>query len=199
MEPGNGHVAWRTSQVTIGAGLVQHCSASCWPVADMVLSMTSAQMMWRCGLHFGVTWWQVRPVVCTIRKPLRATWPRRGSQLLLYASRVVGVNTPRRLPSSGGSNSRRWLSVGSTWYRSWFVLVLVLCLAEQWWQRCPVCDNKVLQAGGEMAMAGQVLHVTNQGQSVRMRIREGMRGRSLGRPSNAPPCGCGDIFNRPLY
>ena len=32
-------------------------------------------------------------------------------------------------------------------------------------------------------MAAQVLHVTNQGQSVRMRIRQGMRGRSLGRPS----------------
>ena len=40
-------------------------------------------------------------------------------------------------------------------------------------------------------MAAQVLHVTNQGQSVRVRMREGMRGRSLGRPSNAPPCGCG--------
>ena len=36
-------------------------------------------------------------------------------------------------------------------------------------------------------MAAQVLHVTNQGQSVRVRMREGMRGRSLGRPSNAPP------------
>ena len=66
------------------------------------------------------------------------------------------------------------------------------CLShEQWWQRCPVCDKKVLQAGGELAMAAQVLHVTNQGQSVRMRIREGRRGRLLGRTSNAPPCGCG--------
>ena len=36
-------------------------------------------------------------------------------------------------------------------------------------------------------MPAQVLHVTNQGQSVRVRMREGMRGRSLGRPSNAPP------------
>ena len=40
-------------------------------------------------------------------------------------------------------------------------------------------------------MAAQVLHVTRQEQSVRMRIREQMRGRSLGRPSNAPTCGCG--------
>ena len=40
-------------------------------------------------------------------------------------------------------------------------------------------------------MAAQVLHLTNQGQSVRVRMREGMRGRSLGRPSNATPCGCG--------
>ena len=41
-------------------------------------------------------------------------------------------------------------------------------------------------------MAAQVLHVTNQGQSLRVRTREGMRGRSLGRPSNAPPpCGSG--------
>ena len=43
-------------------------------------------------------------------------------------------------------------------------------------------------------MAAQVLHVTNQGQSVRVRMWEGMRGRSLGRPSSAPPCGCrGDL------
>ena len=69
------------------------------------------------------------------------------------------------------------------------------CLShEQWWQRCPVCDVKVHQAGGELGMPAQVLHVTNQGQSVRVRMREGMRGRSLGRPSNAPPCGCvGDL------
>ena len=40
-------------------------------------------------------------------------------------------------------------------------------------------------------MAAQVLHATNQGHNVRVRMREGMRGRSLGRPSNAPPCGCG--------
>ena len=40
-------------------------------------------------------------------------------------------------------------------------------------------------------MVPQVLHVTNQGQSVRVRMREGMWGRSFGRPSNAPPCGCG--------
>ena len=26
---------------------------------------------------------------------------------------------------------------------------------------------------------------------MRVRMREGTRGRSLGRPSNAPPCGCG--------
>ena len=50
-----------------------------------------------------------------------------------------------------------------------------------------------------MAMAVQVLHVTNQGQSVRIRIREGMRGRSLGRPSNAPPpCVCGGDIQEAL-
>ena len=66
------------------------------------------------------------------------------------------------------------------------------CLShEQWWQRHPLCHKKVHQAGGELGMAAQVLHVTNQGQSVRVRMREGMRGRSLSRPSNAPPCGCG--------
>ena len=46
VEHSNGHVAWRTPQVTIAAGLVQHCSASSWPQADMVVSMISAQMMW---------------------------------------------------------------------------------------------------------------------------------------------------------
>ena len=128
MEHGKGHVAWQTRQVTIGASLVQHCSASCWPLADMVLSMMSAQIRWRCGLHFGVTWWRVRPVLCTIRMPLHATWPRRGSQLLLSASAAFGVNVLGRLPSSSGSSSPRWLSVGSTWYRSWLVLVFVLYL-----------------------------------------------------------------------
>ena len=87
------------------------------------------------------------------------------------------------------------LSVGSTWYRSWLVPVfgsLSDCLChEQCWQWCPVCDRKVLQDGGDLAMGAQVLHVFSQGQSVRVRTREGMRGRSLGRPSNTPPCGCG--------
>ena len=74
--------------------------------------MMSAQMMWRCGLHFGVTWWQVRQVLCTIHMPLHVTWPRRGSQLLPCASVVVGVNVLGRLPSLSGSSNRRWLSVG---------------------------------------------------------------------------------------
>ena len=116
-------------RVTTGAGLVQHCSASSWPLADMVPSMMSAQMMWRCGLHFGGAWWQVHPVLCTIRKPLHATWLRRGSRVLLCASAVVGLNVLRRLPSSSGSSTPRWPSVGSTWYRSWLVLVFVLYLA----------------------------------------------------------------------
>ena len=49
-------------------------------------------------------------------------------------------------------------------------------------------------------MAAQVLHVTNQGQTVQRRIKEGMKGRSLGRPSNAPPGAIvGEISRRPLY
>ena len=50
------------------------------------------------------------------------------SQVLLCASVVVGVNVSGGLPSLSGCNSLRWLSVGSTWYRSWFVLVFALCL-----------------------------------------------------------------------
>ena len=73
VEHNNGHVAWRVPQVTTGAGLVLHCSASSWPLADMVLSMMSAQMMRRCGLHFAGTLRQVHPVLCTIRMPLHAT------------------------------------------------------------------------------------------------------------------------------
>ena len=74
------------------------------------------------------------------------------------------------------------------------------CLSHwQWWQRCPVCDKKVLHGRGQMAMAAQVLHVTNQGQSVHKRIRDGIKGHSLGRPSNAPPCGCrGDVQEAPV-
>ena len=157
--------------------------------------MMSAHMMWRCGLHFGVTWWQVRQVLCTIHMPRHVTSPRRGSQLLLCASVVVGVHVLGRLPNFRVNSSPRSLNVGSTWYRTLVgagVRSLSDCLSHaQWWQRCLVCDKKVLQAAGELAMAAQVLHVTNYRQSVRLRIREGMRGRSLGRPSSAPPCGCG--------
>ena len=87
-----------------------------------------AQMMWRCGLHFGVTLWHVQQVLCTIHMPLQVTWLRRGSQLLLCATAVVGANVLGRLPSLSGSSSLRWLNVGSTWCRCWLVLVFVLYL-----------------------------------------------------------------------
>ena len=67
-------------------------------------------------------------MLCTIHMPLHVFWRRRGSQLLLCASVVVGVNVLGRLPRLSGCSSPRWLSVGSTWYRSWLVLVFVLCL-----------------------------------------------------------------------
>ena len=127
VEHSTGRVAWRTPQITTGAGLVQHCSASSWPLADMVLSMMSTRMMWRCGLHFGGTLWPVHPVLGKYRMPLHATWRRSGSCLLLCAGAVVGINVLRTFPSSNGSSSARGLGVGSTWYRSWLALVFVLC------------------------------------------------------------------------
>ena len=44
-----------------------------------------------------------------------------------------------------------------------------------------------LREGGEIAMPAQILHVTNQGQSVRQRVKEGMKGRPVGLPDNPPP------------
>ena len=41
--------------------------------------------------------------------------------------------------------------------------------------------------GGGTGMPAQVLHVTNQGQSVRQRVKEGMKGRLVGLPDNPPP------------
>ena len=46
---------------------------------------------------------------------------------------------------------------------------------------------KVLREGGETAMPAQILHVTNQGQSVRQRVKEGMKGRRVGLPANPLP------------
>ena len=42
-------------------------------------------------------------------------------------------------------------------------------------------------------MAPQVLHVTDQGQSVQKRVKEGMKGRSFGLACTPPPppCDCG--------
>ena len=36
-------------------------------------------------------------------------------------------------------------------------------------------------------MTTQVLHVTNQGQSVRQRVKEGMKERPVGLPNTPPP------------
>ena len=62
---------------------------------------------------------------------------------------------------------------------------------EQFWQYCGACGVKFLREGGETAMPAQILHVTNQGHSVRQRVKEGMKGRPVGLPDNPPPCPCG--------
>ena len=46
--------------------------------------------------------------------------------------------------------------------------------------------------GGGAGIAAQLLHVTNQGQSVQKRIKEGMKGRSVGLVCEPPPCACGN-------
>ena len=48
---------------------------------------------------------------------------------------------------------------------------------------------KVLREGGVPGMTAQVLHVTNQGQTVRQCLKEGMKGRPLGLPDTPPPWG----------
>ena len=60
-------------------------------------------------------------------------------------------------------------------------------LVALFWQCCGDCRVKVLREGGETGMPAQVLHVTNQGQSVRRRVKEGMKGRPVGLPDTPPP------------
>ena len=83
------------------------------------------------------------------------------------------------------------------------VVALSCCLSyEQFWQYCGACGVKVLREGGETSMPAQILHVTNQGQSVRQRVKEGMKGRPVGLPDNPPPppCPCGgDLREAPMY
>ena len=57
-------------------------------------------------------------------------------------------------------------------------------------QRCGECEVKVLREGGGTGMTTQILHVTNQGQSVRQRVKEGMEGRLVGLPDTPPPPLC---------
>ena len=68
------------------------------------------------------------------------------------------------------------------------VVDLSCCLSyEHFWQRCGECRVKVLREGGGGAgMLAQVLHVTNQGQSVRQRVKVGMKGRPVGVPDTTP-------------
>ena len=65
------------------------------------------------------------------------------------------------------------------------VVDLSCCLSyEQFWQHCGL---KVQREGREKGMPAKVLHVTNQGQSVRQRVKEGMKGRPVGVPDIPPP------------
>ena len=82
------------------------------------------------------------------------------------------------------------------------VVDLSCCLSnEQFWQRCGECRVKVPREWGETRMPAQVLQVTNQGQSVRQRVKEGMKGRPVGVPDTPPPpCAYGgDQRAAPMY
>ena len=131
VEHGNGHVAWRTPQVAIGVGLVQHCNASCWPLVDSRPSMMSCPD----DVAVWATLWGdiVASTTGAVYRPnaVARLLADEGPQLLPCASVVVGVNVSGGLPSLSGCSSPRWLSVGSTWYQSWFVLVFVLCLTAR--------------------------------------------------------------------
>ena len=50
-------------------------------------------------------------------------------------------------------------------------------------------------------MPAQARHVMNQGQSVRQRVKEGMKGQPVGLPDNPPPpCPCGsDLREAAMY
>ena len=69
------------------------------------------------------------------------------------------------------------------------VVALSSCLSyEEFWQSCGACGVKVLVGGGGgTGMPAQVLHVTNEGQSLRQRVKEGMKRRPVGFPDNLPP------------
>ena len=113
----------------------------------------------------------------------------------MCASAVVGVNVLRRLPRSSASSSPSWLSVGSTWYRNWLVLVFVLyvtaCLmsnggngaryvtrkssmVEGRWQWLPRCC--MLLTGAKRAEAS----------------KKGNKGPFARPPVKRPPCDCGE-------
>ena len=78
------------------------------------------------------------------------------------------------------------------------VVDLTCCLSYE--QPCGKCNVKVLREGGGGAcMTAQGLHVTNQGQSVQKRVKEGMRGRTIGLANRPPPwCLWGDLGAAPL-
>ena len=68
------------------------------------------------------------------------------------------------------------------------VVDLSCCLSyEQPWQQCGECRVKVLREGGGTGMPAQVLHGTNRGQSLRRRMKKGMKGRPVGVPDTPPP------------
>ena len=68
------------------------------------------------------------------------------------------------------------------------VVYLSCCLSyEQFWRRCGDRRVKVLREGRDTGMRAQVLHVTNQGQSVGQHVKEGVKGRKGGVPHTPHP------------
>ena len=197
------HGEWRIHMGTTGVGWVPRCSAYWWCRVDMEDSTQDALTRRVSGDHCGRMLWHMEETVHTIHRTLLRDSPWR-------------VPCVRRCADAAGDT---WKATAPKfqWMRQaemaecWKYMVpkltaagvvdLSCCLPyEQFWQRCGDCRVKVLREGGETSMPAQVLHVTNQWQSVRQRVKEGMEGRPVGLPDPRPPCPCGsNLREAPMY
>ena len=190
------HGEWQIHMGTTGVGWVPGCSAYWWLRVDMDMDMDGGQHA-GCLDEEGV--WEPLWQDVVAHGGEGAYNPQDNAERLALEGAMCETVCPcsGRCKCKAPSPKFQWTrqaKMAECWkymvpkLTAAGVVDLSCCLSyEHVWQHCGDCRVKVLREGGETGMPAQVLHVTNQGQSVRQRMKEGMKERPVGVPHTPPP------------
>ena len=168
-------------------GWVPRYSTCWWRRVDMEDSTHDALTRRVSGDHCGRMLWHMEETVHTIHMTLLRGWPWRVPCVRRCADAAGDASAKPLHLMWQAEMAERWKYMVPKLTAAWVVDLSCCLYYEQFWQRCGDYRVKVLREGGETGMPAEVLHVTNQGQSVRQRVKEGMKERPVGLPDTPPP------------